>query len=369
MSPVDNRPHSVVLAAGGTAGHLEPAMATAAALLDRAAPPQVTFLGTPKGLEGTLVPARGYALRTVPAVTLPRGSALAWVDLAPRLVAATRAARRVLASVRCDVVVGFGGYASLPAYLAARRDRVPIVVHEANATPGVANRIGARLTTFVAVATSGTALSHGLEVGIPLRPQIAHLDRTAVRAEALRHFGLESQVPTLLVFGGSQGARRINEAVAASLPDLLASGAQVLHAYGPQQPPMTTATQDGGRYVAVAYLERMDLAYAAADLALCRSGALTCAELAAVGLPAVFVPYPFSNQEQTLNAGPMVGRGGAVLVDDERLTGQWIRESLLPLLHDPARLERMTSAAYAPASANATHALVAMIDAAARSRS
>ena len=344
-------------------------MATAAALLARATPPEVTFLGTPKGLESTLLPARGYALRTVPAVTMPRGASLAWVDLAPRLVAATRAARHVLADVRCDVVVGFGGYASLPAYLAARRDKLPIVVHEANATPGVANRIGARLTHFVAVSTPGTALPHAQQVGIPLRPQLAELDRPALRDEARRHFGLAQDAPTLLVFGGSQGARRINLALGDALPELLASGVQVLHARGPEQESVIPdAASEGGRYVGVPYLERMDLAYAAADLALCRSGAMTCAELAAVGLPAVFVPYPFSNQEQTRNAGPMIGRGAAILVEDDRLTGPWILDRVLPLLHDPVRLERMTSAAHTPATANATQALVAMIDAAAWSR-
>jgi UDP-N-acetylglucosamine--N-acetylmuramyl-(pentapeptide) pyrophosphoryl-undecaprenol N-acetylglucosamine transferase len=352
---------SVVLAAGGTAGHLEPAFATAAAIRQEHPQARVTFLGTGKGLEGRLVPDRGYDLRLVPAVPLPRGTSSGWLTLGPRLLGASRDAGRVLRDVRAEVVVGFGGYASLPAYLAARRGRVGIVVHEANARPGVANRVGARLTRQVAVGTPGTGLPHARLVGIPLRPQIAALDAAATRPEALRHFGLRDDVPTLLVFGGSQGARRINQAVAGAAAALQQAGIQVLHAAGPDQQVSPPPSGDVP-YVVVPYLERMDLAYAAADLALCRSGALTCAELSAVGLPSVLVPYPFSNGEQALNAAPLADRGSALVVTDDDLTSTWVAEHVVPLLGDPGALQRMRSHAGPVAGANPAMLLVEMVE-------
>jgi UDP-N-acetylglucosamine--N-acetylmuramyl-(pentapeptide) pyrophosphoryl-undecaprenol N-acetylglucosamine transferase len=362
------KPSSVVLAAGGTAGHLEPALAVARALVERDPSVVVTFLGTRKGLESTLVPARGYDLRLVDAVPMPRGVSVDWIPLLPRLLTATRQAGRVLADVLADVAVGFGGYAALPAYLAARRSGVSIVVHEANARAGVANRVGARLTPEVAVSTPGTGLPHATLVGIPLREEITTLDVAAVRVDARRHFGLEADRPTLLVFGGSQGARRLNEACLGAAPELSAAGVQVLHAVGPANA-VTVPTIDGhAPYVTVPYLERMDLAYAAADLALCRSGAMTCAELAAVGLPSVLVPYPFSNQEQALNAQPLVATGSALLVDDDNLTPRWIVEHVVPLVTEPDRLSAMRSRAPERSEVDPVSRLLEIIDHAVRAR-
>ncbi|MFZ0324661.1 MAG: undecaprenyldiphospho-muramoylpentapeptide beta-N-acetylglucosaminyltransferase [Actinomycetes bacterium] len=358
-------PRSVVLAAGGTAGHLEPALAVADELRRRDAEVAVTVLGTAKGLESRLVPARGYDLRLIEPVPLPRSLSRATLSLPARLRRAVGGARRVLVDVDADVVVGFGGYAALPAYLAARRLRCPIVVHEANARPGLANRVGARLTRYVAVSFADTGLAHERLVGVPLRPQIAALDRLALRDPARAELGLTRDRPVLLVFGGSQGAQRINDAVAGAARRLLDSGCQVLHAAGPSNTVVVDTRPGDPRYVVVPYLDRMDLAYAAADLVLCRSGAMTCTEVAAVGLPAVFVPYPFSNGEQELNARPLVDRGAAILVDDSDLTAEWVGSTIPTLISDDRALARMGRAAKQASGPDAAGLLVDLIDEAA----
>ncbi|HVA59945.1 MAG TPA: undecaprenyldiphospho-muramoylpentapeptide beta-N-acetylglucosaminyltransferase [Mycobacteriales bacterium] len=339
----------VVIAGGGTAGHIEPALATADALRRRRPDVSIVVIGTERGLESRLVPARGYPLELIPPVPLPRRLTPALATVPARLVRAVRAAGRVLDRPRADVVVGFGGYAALPAYLAARRRRVPIVVHEANVRPGLANRVGARLTRHVATAAAGARLPHATFVGMPLRRPIATLDRSTGRDAARLTLGLALGAPVLLVFGGSQGARRVNEAVVGAAAGLAGAGVQVLHLTGAAHAASTEAAIAGRppipRYVVLPYLDRMELAYAAADLALCRGGAMTCAELAAVGLPAAYVPLPIGNGEQRRNAEPVVAAGGGLLVDDARLDATWITETLLPLLTDPGRLAGMSSAA------------------------
>jgi UDP-N-acetylglucosamine--N-acetylmuramyl-(pentapeptide) pyrophosphoryl-undecaprenol N-acetylglucosamine transferase len=339
----------VLLAGGGTAGHVEPALTLADAL--RRADPDVavTALGTERGLETRLVPERGYALELIPAVPLPRRLSPRLFSVPFRLAAANRATRAVIDRVQPDVVVGFGGYVSLPAYIAARRKRVPIVVHEANARPGLANRIGARLTGYVASGTPNVALPHAVHIGIPLRTSITELDRAAQRESACRELGLNAGAATLLVFGGSQGAQHLNEVLVASAQRLNAAGIQVLHATGPTHlaavqealPPLDSGTP----YVAVPYLNRMELGYAAADLAVCRAGALTCAELAATGLPAAYVPLPHGNGEQALNARPVVDAGGGLLIEDAAFTSDVLTRDVLPIILDASRLADMSVAA------------------------
>ena len=352
----------VVVAGGGTAGHVEPALALADALrrLDPAV--AVTALGTATGLEARLVPARGYDLAEIPRVPLPRRATPELLRVPARVVAAVRATTAHLDRVGADVVAGFGGYVALPAYLAARRRGTPLVVHEANARAGLANRVGARLTPHVAAAVDGTGLPRARVLGIPLRPQIAGLDRAAVRAEARRAFGLAPDGPVLLVTGGSQGAQRVNAAVAGAAAALAAAGVQVLHVAGPAQAAAVQA-QVGERptHPVLPYVDRMDLAYAAADLAVCRAGAMTCAELAAVGLPAVYVPLPIGNGEQALNARPVVAAGGGVIVPDAELDAAAVERVVLPLLRDPAHLAAMSRAAAALGHRDADVALARLV--------
>ncbi|QBJ94868.1 undecaprenyldiphospho-muramoylpentapeptide beta-N-acetylglucosaminyltransferase [Rhodococcus sp. ABRD24] len=342
---------SVVVAGGGTAGHIEPAMAVADAI--RALDPSatVTALGTERGLETTLVPQRGYPLELIPPVPLPRKPTMDLLRLPGRIRRSVAAARAVLDNVDADVIVGFGGYVALPAYLAAgpgllrRRRRIPIVIHEANASAGIANKIGARRARRVlaAVAGSGVAARGAADaeiVGIPVRSSITSLDRAALRAQAREHFGLPQEGPVLLVFGGSQGARSLNDAVSGAAKELAAAGISVLHAYGPKNSVDVESTPVAP-YVAVPYLSRMDLAYSAADAVICRSGAMTVAEVSAVGLPAVYVPLPHGNGEQELNARPVVAAGGGMIVPDAELTPQFVADAVVPLLGDRARLEDM----------------------------
>lgn len=335
---------NVVLAGGGTAGHIEPALALADAVLRARPDATVTALGTERGLENSLVPARGYPLELIPPVPMPRKLTPELLRLPLRVRESVRRAREVLDRLRADVLVGFGGYVALPAYLAAR-GRIPIVVHEANRQPGLANRVGARFAHTVAVATEGTPLPGAKLVGMPLRQSITGLDRAAERAKARAHFGLTPDAPTLVVFGGSQGARSINNAVSGAAKDFADAGIGVLHAHGPKN---TVAVQEfPGRpsYVPVPYLERMDLAYAAADVVLCRSGAMTVAEVSAVGLPAVYIPLPHGNGEQADNAAPAVRAGAARLAEDAELSSELLRQRVIPLLSEPDELASMAAAA------------------------
>jgi UDP-N-acetylglucosamine--N-acetylmuramyl-(pentapeptide) pyrophosphoryl-undecaprenol N-acetylglucosamine transferase len=206
--------------------------------------------------------------------------------------------------------------------------------------------VGARAARRVLSAVPDPGLRRVEVVGVPVRAAITSLDRLALRAEARAHFGFANDARVLLVFGGSQGAQSVNRAVAASAKDLAAAGISVLHAHGPKNTLQLREPADGDPpYVAVPYLDRMDLAYAAADLAICRSGAMTVAEVTAVGLPAVYVPLPIGNGEQRLNALPVVNAGGGVIVEDADLTGAVVADTVAGLLNDGPRITAMTAAA------------------------
>jgi len=341
----------VLLAGGGSAGHIEPALALADALRRIDPGTEITCLGTERGLETRLIPLRGYSLELIPAVPMPRSVTPKLLTVPGRLAGAVNAAAAALDQTGAQVLVGFGGYVATPAYLAARRRRVPIVVHEANPKPGLANRLGARFTTHVFTGHPDTQLRNGTYIGIPIRREIAELDRLALGDKARAHFGLRTDLPVLLVTGGSQGARSINTAVFGAAGWLRDAGVQVLHIIGPRNGHDAPVTKKGEGeaggipYVASPFIDRMDLAYAAADFALCRAGAMTCAELTAVGLPAAYVPLPIGNGEQRLNALPVVQHGGGMLVADGELTPEWIRDTLLPVLVNIDQVADMSEAA------------------------
>ncbi len=351
---------SVVLAGGGTAGHVEPAMAVADALTALEPGVRITALGTARGLETRLVPERGYHLELITPVPLPRKPSADLVRLPGRVRRAVKQTRAVLDDVDADVIIGFGGYVALPAYLAARsvrrRRRVPVVIHEANARAGWANKVGAFSARRVLAAVSDPGLRHVEVVGVPVREAITSLDRTALRAEARAHFGFADDARVLLVFGGSQGAQSLNRTVSAAAETLASNGISVLHAHGPKNTlDLRVPAAGEPPYVAVPYLDRMDLAYAAADLAICRSGAMTVAEVTAVGLPAVYVPLPIGNGEQRLNALPVVEAGGGMIVDDRELTAGFVADTVASLLNDPSRLAAMTAAAALAGHRDAAH--------------
>ncbi|HSN35394.1 MAG TPA: undecaprenyldiphospho-muramoylpentapeptide beta-N-acetylglucosaminyltransferase [Arthrobacter sp.] len=340
-------PLSVVLAGGGTAGHISPLLAIANAL--RAARPGVRLLavGTPAGMEARLVPAAGLDLATISRVPFPRHLSLGVLRLPGRLAGAVKQAGAILDEARADVLVGVGGYVCTPMYVAAWRRKIPIVIHEANTRPGLANRVGARLGGHVAVAFEATRLGASRHVGMPMRREIAGLDRRAARNEARAALGLDPHRPALSVTGGSSGAQSINRTIAASAGLLAEAGIQTLHLTGRGK---AVHDADGKLLEATGYQQReyvdgMETIYAAADLLLARSGAATVCEVAAVGLPAVFVPLPIGNGEQALNAAGLVAAGGALIVDDNTFSPDWVRDNIIPLLRDPERLAGMASSA------------------------
>jgi UDP-N-acetylglucosamine--N-acetylmuramyl-(pentapeptide) pyrophosphoryl-undecaprenol N-acetylglucosamine transferase len=341
---------SVVLAGGGTGGHIYPLLAFADCLRRHDPGLRITCLGTPKGLENEIIPPRGYDLRLVPAYQLPRSVNMNLVRTPDRMWTATRATRKILDEVGADVVVGFGGYVSVPAYLAAWRRHTPIVIHEVNVPPGVANKMGMRFTKNIAVGfpyqtEQVESLRDARVVGVPLRRSLTQIDRVALRAQARHHFGLHPNLPTLFVFGASQGARSINLAVAGAAKGLTSAGIQVLHVIGARNEPVEIPPDLAVPYVTTKFITEMELGYAAADLALCRGGASTCAETAALGVPAIYVPLPYGNGEQRRNALPIVERGGGLIVDDGDMTPAWVERTVVPLLKDPYRLEMMSRAA------------------------
>jgi UDP-N-acetylglucosamine--N-acetylmuramyl-(pentapeptide) pyrophosphoryl-undecaprenol N-acetylglucosamine transferase len=348
-----------LLAGGGTAGHVNPLLAVADGLRARDADSDVLVLGTAEGLESRLVPARGYELLIVDKVPFPRrpnGQAAVFPLRFLRAIAQVRAHIRTHG---VDVVVGFGGYASAPAYIAARRERVPFVVHEANAKPGLANVLGARTAAATGVAFAGTPLRGAEVVGMPLRREVIELDRAAARAEAAAYFGLDADRPVLLVFGGSLGAQRLNAALADSWGDVLAAGWQLLHVTGERS---DLADPGVPGYALRRYIDRMDLAFALADLIVSRSGAATVSEISALGIAALYVPYSVGNGEQRLNAASAVAAGAAELLDDASFDGDAVRRAVIPLLTDDRRRSAMTAAAERAGTRTGTENVIALID-------
>jgi UDP-N-acetylglucosamine--N-acetylmuramyl-(pentapeptide) pyrophosphoryl-undecaprenol N-acetylglucosamine transferase len=351
----------VLMAGGGTAGHTSPLLATADALRRLEPTTEVTCLGTARGLETRVVPEAGYPLELIPPVPLPRKPNADLFRVPGRLRGAVKAALEIIDRIEPDVIVGYGGYVSVPAYFAARRRRLPLVVHEQNALPGIGNKVGARITRHVATSFPDTPLRHATYIGLPIRRMISTLDRDAARAEARATFGLDPDRQTLLVTGGSQGARNLNSAVSGAERTLGEAGVQVLHVVGPKGEATVARSPGEPPYVVLPYVDRMDLAYAAADLVLCRAGASSVTEAAAVGLPAIFVPLPIGNGEQALNARPVVDAGGGLMVDDAALTPEWVAATVPGLATDRSRLATMGAAASSLIPRDADEKLARMI--------
>ena len=335
----------IVLAAGGSAGHVYPAINTAQAILDLDPSSSVTIMGTDRGLDTTLVPPTGLALELLPSAPFPRklnGQALAF---GPKFIKSIQLARKFMKGNGTEVVIGFGGYASAPAYLAARNLGLCVIVHEANSTAGLANKLGARLTPNVASMFEGV-LPGSRVIGMPLSPEIIRLNRDRDRRAARIFFDLPQEGPVLLVFGGSQGAQSINCAIENSLPELLAAGVSVLHSVGATNKSDNVVPVDSGGavYRQIPFIDRMDYAYGASDMVVSRAGAMSVAEISTVGIPAVFVPLPIGNGEQKRNARELINSGGALMCDNSRFDRDFIVCEILPLILNPPDLNRMSEA-------------------------
>jgi UDP-N-acetylglucosamine--N-acetylmuramyl-(pentapeptide) pyrophosphoryl-undecaprenol N-acetylglucosamine transferase len=331
-----------LLAGGGTAGHVNPLLALADEIMAQSSENKLWALGTAEGLESRLVPERGFNLLTIERLPMPRklnGYAFAFPFIFMRAV---KVIREYIKSNQIDVVVGFGGYASAPAYRAAKAMKVPYVVHEANALAGYANKVGARSASAVAVTFANTDLPGASLTGMPLRKEIVELTKTDHRFEANQYFNLDPKLTTLLVTGGSLGAKSINETLEQSRTLLEAAGIQVIHIVGDRA---GLADVVVGGYRRISYCSRMELAIAAADFAVARSGAATVSEFTAVGLPAIFVPYPVGNGEQSHNAEQVVSAGGAQLVLDTDFTPAYVASTLIPLLSNKKAVTEMAAKA------------------------
>lgn len=346
MTATPVQPISVVVAGGGTAGHIEPAMAVADALRAKDDRSRITALGTARGLESDLIPARGYELQLINPVPVPRKLNADLFKLPFRVLKAVQQTKKVLDDSQADVLIGFGGYVSAPAYIAAKlaKRKPKMFVHEANARAGLANKLGTWLGGTALAAVPGSGLKADV-VGIPVRRTITEMSRSELRAEAREYFGLPADGPVLLVSGGSQGAQSLNNAVLGAQDALSDAGIAVLHGYGKKNEVTVTQRPGGAPYVALPYIDRMDLAYAAADLMVCRAGAMTVAEVSATGLPAVYVPLPHGNGEQELNARPVVDAGGGIIVKDSDLTPERLAEVVIPFVTNSEALAESSRAA------------------------
>lgn len=325
---------TVVLAGGGTAGHVEPALAVAREWMKAHPSDKCIFLGTKSGLETSLVPAAGFELFTIPRVRISRKPSVSWLRIPVDLIASVLASLKVVK--KADVVIGFGGYVSAPAYLSAALNRTPIVIHEANAKPGWANRLGARFTSHLAVAhpVEQGAFSDALQAGLPLRSDVAKgcidagADWSQARAAAKTRLGFSQHDPLVFIMGGSQGSLAINAVVAQSLATFNKNKISVLHSVGKLN---SLPSSDGG-YKAVSYVDAMADAYLAADLIIGRSGAVTCSEFRALGRYALFVPLPIGNGEQFVNAASLVADGRAEVISQSDFTPEYLETHLMRLL-------------------------------------
>lgn len=354
-----------LLAGGGTAGHVNPLLAVADGLRERHPEDTILVVGTQEGLESRLVPERGYELLTIPKLPFPRRPNLDALKFGSRLHGAVKQVAKIITEQQVDVVIGFGGYASAPAYLAAKRTKTPLVIHEANAKPGLANKLGARYTPYVGVAFHHTKIRNERFVGMPLRSEIEQLDRDALRPEAVAAFGLDAARPTLLVTGGSLGARRLNATISETAADIVDAGYQIVHITGSKSEIVDPGLE---HYHVLEYCSRMELALAVADLAVSRAGSATVSELCAVGVPAVYIPYPVGNGEQRYNAADVVRAGGAVMVDDARFVPAWVRSTLIPLLDDRVRVIDMAAQSKSVGVTDGTARLISLVDEAVDSR-
>ena len=324
----------IVLAGGGTAGHVEPALAVARTWRANHSGDQIEFLGTKSGLENQLVPAAGFNLSHISKVVIPRKISLSLFVAPTTLTQAFLEARAVLKGA--DLLIGFGGYVSAPAYLAARSLKIPIVIHEANAKPGLANRLGALFTNHLAVAqpVKSGKLSRALITGLPLRSDVSKAlkasgsDWAAARSKAKAALGMSASEPVIAIFFGSQGSVALNKVIADSLPIFEKNGAQLLHAVGKSN----QLPKAGPDYKPVSYLDDMASTYLAADLIIARSGAVTCSEVNALGKYALFIPLPIGNGEQKVNARLVTEQSRGEIIDQSEFTPQWIEKHLDRLL-------------------------------------
>jgi UDP-N-acetylglucosamine--N-acetylmuramyl-(pentapeptide) pyrophosphoryl-undecaprenol N-acetylglucosamine transferase len=351
----------VVLAGGGTGGHVIPALAIAQQL-KKAFAAELLFIGTPRGMENRLVPAAGFELRLVQVGALKNVSLATRLKTSFDLPRAIAHSLRMLSEFQPDVVIGVGGYASGPAMAAAILRRIPTIAFEPNVVPGFANRVIARWVSAAAVHFQETCrfFPNCQVTGVPVRSAFFQIPAKTAGTQ-----------PTLLVFGGSQGARAINEAMIASFPGLRekAPALYIIHQTGERDYERVRAAyeQSGAAGEVHKFIDDMPGTFARADLLICRSGASTVAEITAAGKPAIFVPFPrAADDHQNVNAQALERANAAVVVEESKLEAAYLVDTVADLIDDPGRLERMSTAARSLAHPHALEEIAAMVEELAR---
>jgi UDP-N-acetylglucosamine--N-acetylmuramyl-(pentapeptide) pyrophosphoryl-undecaprenol N-acetylglucosamine transferase len=328
----------ILLAGGGTAGHIEPALAVARQWRARHPEDEIFFIGTARGLEVTLVPAAGFALHLIPKVAIARKISLSLLAVPFQLLSSIAATRKLLKGV--DLAVGFGGYVSAPLYIAAALARTPFMIHEQNAHPGWANRLGARFTPHLAMSypIHGGALSKAELTGLPLRSDVISAiaeaapdwqrARIGAKDALAKRYGVPADKPLIFIFGGSQGSQAINAVIESSRAALTGAGISILHGIGKNNP----LPESSDLYKPLHYIDEMAECYLGADLLIARSGAVTCAEADALARYSLFIPLPIGNGEQALNADTLIAQGRAELLAQQSFTPQWLIANIDALL-------------------------------------
>lgn len=354
-----NKVPSIVLAGGGTAGHINPMLAIAREIRALSPDASIVTVGTENSMEATMVPQAGYDIKFIPRVPFPRRPSKEVLTFPGQFLSSLKTAQNILKQAQADAVVGVGGYVCTPMYLAARKLNIPVIIHEANAKPGLANKVGATQAALVATAFPNTPIKNARHVGMPMRAAIETLDKDSQKAGARQRLGLDADLPTLVVTGGSLGAQSLNNAVREIYQQLEGWGFQMLHITGRNK---ALTDENGKLLTAPQYHQRefitsMEDVYAAADLMVVRSGAATVSEVAAVGVPAIFVPLPIGNGEQALNAASLVDAGASLLINDSEFDAAWFVNNIPTLMNDSQRLEEMRKRSYQQGIRNAARTM------------
>ena len=344
----------VLLCGGGTGGHIYPALAIADELKRRYPQCEILYVGTDRGLENKIVPQRGYTLKNIQAEGMPRKISPKMIKSGISAIKGMAEARRIIKEFKPDLVLGTGGYVCGPIVLSAHFLKVPTFIHEQNVLPGITNKILSRFVdnVFVNLADSKNYFKDQKKIivsGLPVREEVLHTSKE----EGCEYFKLALDKPILLVSGGSRGARSINRAMVVAYKKLLEeSDVQIIHStgqagYEETKKMLLDVGIDLVRYKdrvrLEPYLEHMEYALAAADVAVARAGATNLAEICACGLPAVLIPYPFASENhQEYNARSLVGNQAAIMILDKDLNGQKLAESILNILNDDELRKQMS---------------------------
>ncbi len=340
----------VVIAGGGTGGHLYPGLAIAEAIRRRAEKAKIVFMGTPRGIETRVVPKEGYELVLLPVRGLLRKLTFENVLFPFRLLWSVIRSVLFFRRFRPQLIIGTGGYVSGPALIAAKLMGIPAVIQEQNSYPGLVSRWLGRYVTavFIAFENARRYFPGQEQIFVEGNP-VRSVDLQVTKEEAYQHFQLKPDRKTVLIFGGSQGARKLNEIVGRMLtnPDFL-QNKQILWITGSNwYERWRHFNENQGRRICVLdYCHNMHQAYAITDLAVCRAGALTIAELTIWGIPAIYVPFPFATADhQTQNARAVAEAGGGLVIPESELTAEGLAQTIDSLLQDEPRLRSMAGAA------------------------